>query len=204
MSTTVGTLEKKVETVFENLTPAEKAKYLYDESWRIADRQAKGEDEEAHQKNMERFLHRHVATLSASGQIQFLIAEDKLNTGKWGGMYFTSTLKAYDREDCLLQLLIEDADLMKRLISEKCAKKDKLRTATPGLDEMIRRYQDRRTAILKDAKTIWKYGLWEQWNIPRPEISQDFLDAIEADNEPSEMTKDYKPSAKAGVKGTGR
>jgi hypothetical protein len=184
MSTTVGTLEKKVETVFENLTPAEKAKYVYDETWRIADRQASGEDEDAHQREIERFFHRHIATLSAAGYIEYLIAEDKLNTGKWAEIHFTSTLKAYDREDCQIQLLIHYAELVKHLIAQECIKKDKLYKTTPGIDEMIRGYQDRRTAILKDAKIIWKDGFWEQWNIPRPELSPEFLEAIEADNKP--------------------
>jgi hypothetical protein len=189
MSTTVGTLEKKVETVFENLTPAEKAKYVYDESWRSADRQAKGIDEEAHQQEMERFFHRHVATLSAAGRIEFLIAEDRLNTGKWAGMYFTSTLMGYDREDALIDLLIRYAGLTKDLIRAKCAKTDKLHTKASGMDEMINGFQNRRTAILKDAKTIWKDGLWEQWNIPRPDLSPDFIKTIETDNEPSEKAE---------------
>lgn len=185
MSTTVGTLEKKVETVFENLTPDEKAKYLYDESWRSADRQAKGEDEEAHQQNIERFFHRHVATLSASDYIKFLIAEDKLNTSKWSGMYFTSTLIGYDREDCLLQLVIGYMDLVNTLFAQLSAKKKKVYSGSPARDEVKANFQKRRADILKDAKLIWKDVLWEQWNIPRPDLSPDFMEAIEADNQPS-------------------
>lgn len=182
MSTTVGTLEKKVETVFENLTPAEKAKYVYDETWRIADEHSKGIDEETHQQEIERFFHRHVATLSAAGYIEFLIAEDKLNTGKWAGIHFTSTLKGYDREDCLLDLLIRYAELTKHLIQEKCAKTDKLHKESPGMDEMINGFRLRQADIIKDAKGIWKDGFWEQWNTPRPDLSPDFIKAIEADN----------------------
>ena len=184
MSTTVGTLEKKVETVFENLTPAERAKYVYDETWRIADGQSKGIDEEAHQQEIERFLHRHVATLSAAGQIEYLIAEDKLNTGKWAGIHFTSTMVAYDREDCLLQLLISYMNLVNDLFAQSSAKKKKIPSGSPARDEIIVDFQNRRAAILKDAKGIWKDGLWEQWNIPRPDLSQDFMKAIEADNQP--------------------
>jgi len=184
MSTTVGTLEKKVETVFENLTPAEKAKYVYDETWRIADEHSKGIDEEAHQQEIERFLHRHVATLSAAGQIEYLITEDKLNTGKWAGIHFTSTLKGLDREDCQLDLLILYAELTKYLIREKCAKKDKLKAEIPGMDELLNVFRKRQADIIKEAKSIWKDVLWEQWNIPRPELTQDFMKAIEADNQP--------------------
>jgi len=189
MSTTVGTLEKKVETAFESLTPAEKAKYLYDETWRIADRQAKGIDEETHQQEIERFFHRHIATLSAAGQIEFLIAEDKLNTGKWAGMYFTSTLMGYDREDCLLDLLLLYAEPVKSLIREKRSKKDKLHAESLGMEIMLNRFRERRAAILKDATVIWKDGCWEQWNIPRPVLSPDFIKAIETDDEPSEKAE---------------
>jgi peroxiredoxin family protein len=189
MSTTVGTLEKKVETVFETLTPAEKAKYVYDETWRSADRQAKGIDEETHQQEIERFFHRHVATLSATGYIEFLIAQDRLNTGKWAGMYFASTLMGYDREDALIDLLIRYAGLTKSLIRGKCAKKDKLHAAAPGMDEMINGFRERQAAIIKDAKGIWKDGFWEQWNIPRPDLSPDFIKAIETDDEPSEKAE---------------
>lgn len=189
MSTTVGTLEKKVETVFENLTPAEKAKYVYDESWRSADRQSKGIDEETHHQEMERFFHRHVATLSAAGQIEFLIAEDKLNTGKWAGMFFTSTIVGYDREDCLLHLLISYVDLVNDLFAQSFTKKKKIFSGSPARDKIIIDFQNRRAAILKDAKTIWKDGCWEQWNIPRPELSPEFLEAIEADNKPSEKAE---------------
>ncbi|HNX17563.1 MAG TPA: hypothetical protein PKM50_04435 [Methanoregula sp.] len=192
MSTTVGTLEKKVETVLDNLSPAEKAKYVYDETWRSADRQAKGIDEETHQQEIERFFHRHVATLSAAGQIEFLIAEDRLNTGKWAGMHFTSTMLGYDREDCLLDLLILYAELTKYLIRVKCAKKDKLHAESPGMDEMITRFRERRADIIKDAKGIWKDGFWEQWNITRPDLSPDFIKAIETDDKPSEKAEPKK------------
>jgi len=186
MSTTVGTLEKKVETVFENLTPAEKAKYVYDETWRIADRQSKGIDEETHQQEIERFFYRHVATLSASGFIEYLITEDRLNTGKWAGMHFSSTMLGYDREDCLLHLLISYVDLINDLFAQSPTKKKKIISGSPARDEIVIDFQKRRDAILRDAKTIWKDGCWEQWNIPRPELSPAFLEAIEADNEPSE------------------
>lgn len=189
MSTTVGTLEKKVETVLENLTPAEKAKYVYDETWRIADRQSKGIDEESHQQEIERFLHRHVATLSATGYIEFLIAEDRLNTGKWAGMHFVSTLEGYDREDALIDLLIRYAGLTKSLIREKCTKTDKLHAQSSGMDEMINGFRKRQADIIKDAKGIWKDSFWEQWNITRPDLSPDFIKAIETDNELSEKAE---------------
>lgn len=185
MSTTVGTLEKKVETVFENLSPGEKAKYVYDETWRIADRQSKGIDEETHQQEIERFFHRHVATLSATGFIEYLIAEDRLNTGKWAGMNFSSTLVGYDREDCLLQLLISYMDLINDLFAQICKKKGKRPIENPIRNELIEEYRKRRAAILKDAKVIWNDGFWEQWNTLRPELSPAFLEAIEADNQPS-------------------
>jgi hypothetical protein len=186
MSTTVGTLEKKVETVFENLTPAERAKYVYDETWRIADEHSKGIDEESHQKEIERFFHRHVATLSAGGYIEFLIAEDKLNTGKWAGMYFTSKLTGYDREDCLLLLLIDYMHLVNDLFAQSCKKRNKEYSSSPARDEVIADFQKKRAEIVKEAAIIWKDGLWERWNIPRPELSPEFMEAIEADNEPSE------------------
>ena len=193
MSTTVGTLEKKVETVFENLTPEEKAEYIYDETWRVADEQAKGIDEEAHQQNIERFFHRHVATLSASGYIQFLIAEDKLNTSKWAGIHFTNTMMAYDREDCLLHLLILDAELLEFLIHEKTKKPGQSKTkkiaVNPDWARMIEGYKSRRAAILKDAKQIWKDDLWERWNIPRPELSPDFIEAITEETKGPEHTE---------------
>lgn len=192
MSTTVGTLEKKVETVFENLSPAEKAKYVYDETWRIADRQSKGIDEEAHQQEIERFFHRHVATLSASGRIEFLIEEDRLNTGKWAGMHFSSTMLGYDREDCLLHLLILYTDLINDLFAQICKKKGKRPIENPARTELIEEYRKRRAAILKDAKVIWKDGFWDQWNVTRPELSSEFLKAIEADNEPPSTVDAYQ------------
>jgi hypothetical protein len=183
MSTTVGTLEKKVETVFENLSPVEKAKYVYDETWRIADRKANSEDEEAHQQEIERFFYQHVATLSAVDYIKFLIADDKLNTRKWAGMHFTSTLMAYDREDCLLDLLIIDMDLLDHLLSQKGKKKGKGQGTNQNRNELIEQYRERRAAILKDAKVIWKDDFWERERLSRPDLSPEFLKAIEADNE---------------------
>lgn len=177
MSTTVGTLEKKVEMVFENLTPEEKAKYVHDETWNIANRHSEGFDEEAHQRGIERFFHRHVATLSAAGYIEFLITQDKLNLHKWAGMYFTSTLTAYDREDCLLQLLILHVPL-DLIIPQRTAKKGKEQITNPAREEMLEQFRKRRAAILKDAKVIWNDDFWEREGLTRPDLSPDFIEAI--------------------------
>jgi len=181
MSTTVGTLEKKVETVFEDLTPEEKAKYLYDKTWDFANRQAEGFNEEAHWNEIKNFFHRYVATLSAPDYIAYLIAEDKLNTRKWARMHFTSALEAYDREDSLLHLLMLYAKPLDLIISQKSAKKGKEPVINPAREEMIDRIKERRVAILKDAKVIWKDDFWERENLPRPDLSPEFIEAITGD-----------------------
>jgi hypothetical protein len=69
-------------------------------------------------------------------------------------MYFTSTLIGYDREDCLLDLLLLYAEPVNCLIMEKRSKKDKLHAESSGIEVMLKRFRERRAAILKDAKVI--------------------------------------------------
>ena len=167
MSTTVGTLEKKVETVFENLTPAEKAKYVYDESWRIADRQSKGIDEETHQQEIERFFHRHVATLSAAGFIEYLIAEETLNTNKWSWMYFYKVLWYQDLVCALLGQIIHHIEIQKEMTENpKLIKQpDKM---IEVFDSEIKTLSKWREEYRQEINMLLKEVPWEKMNESPP------------------------------------
>lgn len=186
MSTTVGTLEKKVETVLENLTPEEKAKYLYDKTWDIANRQANGSNEEAHWNEIKNFFHRHVATLGARDYIAFLTADDNLNTRKWAGMYFSSQLAGLDREDALIALLLFEKE---RIWINEILKPDKVKEDPVWKErlerdrEQIKGLRNRKRAIFKEIKEILEADFWEKWEIERPQLelpdSEEFLTTIE-------------------------
>ncbi|MFA5414148.1 MAG: hypothetical protein WC295_01540 [Methanoregula sp.] len=176
MTTTIGTLEKNVELVLENLTPSEKAKYVYDETWNIANRQSKGINEEIHQQEIERFFHRHVATLNAGSYIEFLVAEGRLNTGKWADMYFRGMLEGFEREDALLTLLIcaESRAWItdyKDLITT--GKRDPVVIERMGIvREHMKGFLARKREIAESVKEIMKADFWQTWKIERPVIDE--------------------------------
>jgi hypothetical protein len=157
MSTTVGTLEKKVETVFENLTPAEKAKYVSDRIWDISVRQSKGFDEEAHHQDIETFLRRHVLTLSAPDYIDYITAEKNHDINKWAWMYFYKVIWYQDLIIALLGQVIDHIENQKEMTTEpqKIKQPEKMMEVFDSEIKMLKGWQEdyrkENTMLLRDV-----------------------------------------------------
>ena len=171
MSTTVGTREKKVETVFENLTPKEKAKYVSDQIWAISVRQSQGFDEEAHQRDIENFINRHVFTLSAPDYIDYITAEKNHDINKWAKMYFYSILWYQDLIIGLLTVDIEQLKYQKEdaNFSLKTKYQKEIIESLERHISMLEKWQER---LRKENLTILKEVPWDKINANPPKYPQ--------------------------------
>jgi len=172
MSTTVGTLEKKVETVLENLTPEELAKLISKEVISISYDQAAGNDEDARLKEIHRIYDRYVLTKDWSDYAKFWRATDEEDIRHWSGAYFTSTLKGLEREYALISLLLlsESRVWLIDYIAWTKNHDPERREILVDKREHIKGYLQRRQEIQQVIKEALDAGFWEQWKIPRPVI----------------------------------
>jgi hypothetical protein len=168
MSVSVGTLEKNVEKIFENLTPAEKAKYVTEEAWKIAEGRSMGINGDTHRSDVERFWHRHVLTMSAEDYIKFLVAEDKLNVDKWAGMYFYKVIWYQDLAIALNEQIISYIKLLKEITEnpQRIKQPEKMVEIFDSEIKMIRVFQE---DYRKDVAKMLKEVPWEDINRPPPQ-----------------------------------
>lgn len=172
MSTTVGTLEKKVESVMENLTPEELAKLINKEVISISYTQATGKDQDARLAEIHRIYNKYVLTKDWPGYAKFWRTMDEEDIRYWSRTYFTSMLQGLERESALITLLLLSesriwlVDYIAWTKNHNPEQKEILEDKRKRIKEFLQRWQE----IQQAGKEALDAGFWEQWQMPRPTI----------------------------------
>jgi hypothetical protein len=171
MSTTVGTLEKKVETVISTLSPEELAKFLHNEVTRISHNQADGEIEDAQLADVHRIYEQYVITKDWPGYAKFWKAMDAEDIRYWSVLYFKTVLESLVKQDALITLLLlsEYRHWIKEYMKPYKAKRDPAWKEYMDSDlDHLKGYLTRKREIAKEIKEILSSGMWEEWKLERP------------------------------------
>jgi len=174
---TVSEIKKKIDEVYDNLSPEELGKYVSKEFWSIADSMARGEDASHQQKDLETVIDKYVYPLNEWGFIKYLRSVCEADEKEWGRRSFNTYLEGLVRQDALISLLLIQFDTSWRYeIILRGKDLSGLMDDAEWIEhrehtkKMIKELRERKREIAEEIQDILSSEFWDIRGIPRPDV----------------------------------
>ena len=153
MKTTSANLEKRIDKITEELTPAELARIVTSQAWEAADTFGQGKDPEPIMEAARAFIKKYVWPLSTGEYIDYLIEIEKVNGNEWGRRYYKLLFSDLEREAALIDILLITLDKPKLTAKE---------------EKLMKLLLLRHSMLENTVKEVLESDFWETTGIERP------------------------------------
>ena len=167
---TVSTIKKSIDQEMQNLTPAELAKYIVQESRRLAELEASGEEVTEDDKKLEGDYNKYVLNRDIYDYAAFWRAMHDEERKYWGEYFLENVLPALIREQALIGLVMLEMVKQSRLLV--CQKKSnhsvELKLINERISDLLPRYRN----LDCEIKFIThETELWDRHGLKKPDLN---------------------------------